>query len=250
MINPYSATVYHLNWEKENILGKLISLKPLYFLNQKYNSILETMFIYSQDLDHEKKTPVRAGVIPFTVRDHRLHFLLGIDRRTRELTDFGGGVKNTETMLDAAFRELLEESCKIFGGSVTKEHLKESPAVANSSRTAAIFFLRVDSKWIDNAEIEFNTKQQELCGIKKHNELIGVKWVDQENFKLIAFNRRSQCMWKRIQNILCWNTTWSELRLTLMLGPELTNAIKNSWNYYKSGITSQYTQGITVPQDC
>jgi hypothetical protein len=226
MINPYSATVYHLNWEKENILGKLISLKPLYFLNQKYNSILETMFIYSQDLDHEKKTPVRAGVIPFTVRDHRLHFLLGIDRRTRELTDFGGGVKNTETMLDAAFRELLEESCKIFGGSVTKEHLKESPAVANSSRTAAIFF------------------------IKKHNELIGVKWVDQENFKLIAFNRRSQCMWKRIQNILCWNTTWSDLRLTLMLGPELTNAIKNSWNSYKSGITSQYTQGITVPQDC
>ncbi len=194
------------------------------------------MFVYGNELNNTLD-PVRAGVIPFTVRDNHIYFLLGIDRRTRELTDFGGGVKSTETMVEGALREFYEESCKIFGDIITKSDLEKSMAVTNATRDTAIIFLHVNSSWIDIAETKFKRSQQELSNIKKHNELIGIKWVVDQYFRLIAFNRRSQCMWRRIQNMLCSHTTWDELRLILILGPELTNAVKNSW-YYLKGIGS------------
>ncbi len=202
------------------------------------------MFIYGQELN-TKTGPNRAGVIPFTVREHRIYFLLGIDRRTRELTDFGGGVKSTETMVDAALREFTEETCTIFESVITKEHIKRSPAVTNPTRDSAIFFLHIDPAWLDSAEPSFRLRQRNLCDIRKHNELIGIKWISDQDFKMVAFNRRNQCMWKRIQNILCWNTTWLELRLVLLLGPELTNAVKNSWYYLsRKGLKEQPTQNI------
>jgi len=202
--------------------------------------MLETMFINGRDLENNRGYPARAGVIPFTVYNHRLHFLLGIDRLSRDLTDFGGGVKSNETMVDAAYREFFEESCMVFKDVVAKEDLTDAPVVTNRLRNVAIFFLRIDSKWLNIADIEFRNKQQELSGIKKHNELIGVKWVEQDNFKQIVFNRKSQCLWKRIQNILCLNTNWNELRITLMLGPELTHAVKTSWFYLSN-------KGVKVP---
>ncbi|KKM17861.1 hypothetical protein LCGC14_1671490 [marine sediment metagenome] len=188
---------------------------------------MQAMFVYGQELD-TRTDIIRAGVIPFTVQDRKLYFLLGIDRRTRELTDFGGGVKVTDKgPIGGAYRELYEETCKIFGSTVTKEQLKHSLALTNQN--TAIFFLRIESAWLDSAEEVFRACQEELREIKKYNELIGVKWVVDRDFELVAFNRRSQCMWKRIQNMLCMNTTWNELRLRLILGPELTNAVKNSW---------------------
>jgi len=57
---------------------------------------------------------LRAGVIPFTIYDNRLYFLMGIDRATGELTDFGGHSKMTETIAETALRELTEETCEIF----------------------------------------------------------------------------------------------------------------------------------------
>lgn len=193
----------------------------------------------------DKRIPHRAGVIPYTTYNSKLYFLLGVDRSTRELTDFGGGKKATESMIEAALRELNEESCKIFDGIVTLEQLKFSPVVTTKDKTIAIFFVRVDPKWIDIAEKTFVENQQKFQDIKKYNELVGVKWVEQERFKLIAFDRRSHCMWKRIQNILRWNTTWSDLHITLLLSSELTSALHNSWNYFSNGL-ELVTRGILV----
>jgi hypothetical protein len=185
------------------------------------------MFINGKELDNEKGH-TRAGVIPFTVYERRIYFLLGIDRRTRELTDFGGGIKSSETIADAAFREFNEETIKIFK-SVNKDHIKQSPAVTNSAKNTAIFFLRVNPEWLNLAETEFIRCQKQYKDVKKYNELIGVKWVIDTDFKLVAFDRKNQCMWKRIQNILRWNTNWHELRVMLLLGPELTNVVNKSW---------------------
>ncbi len=205
-----------------------------------------TLFVKGRNLEKQNGI-TRAGVIPFTVRDNLIHFLLGIDRRTRELTDFGGGVKSTETIIGGAYRELGEESCELFGSFVTEDQLYSSLALINREGTTAIFFLRVAPEWLDIAEQEFSNKQKNLTEYRKHNELIGIKWVNQDSFKFIAFNRRSQCMWKRIQNIFYWNTTWNELQLTLMLGPELTTAVQNSFNYLTA---SQQVHRIAVSQGC
>ncbi len=205
------------------------------------------MIVCGRDLDTKTDPIRRAGVIPFTVKNNSLYFLLGIDRGTRELTDFGGGVKSAETMVDGALREFTEESCEIFSSTITKEHIRHSPAIINSLQNSAIFFLRIDSHWIDTAEEVFDTYQKELRQIKKHNELIGIKWIVDSDFKLVAFNRRSQCMWKRIQNMLRMNTTWKELRLMLILGPELTNAVKDSW--YLLSQNSTFTN-VKYPKTC
>ena len=170
----------------------------------------------------------RAGVIPFTVKENSMHFLLGIDRRTRELTDLGGGVKCGETLIDTGYREFTEESCKIFQRVVSRETLKMSPAVTNKKRTTAIFFVRVDPMWLDHAETKFCEFQRYLS-MNKYLELIGLKWVTFKDFKNVAFNHKNQCMWRRIQNLLRSNTSWDELQTVLLFGLDLTTAIKNSW---------------------
>ncbi len=182
--------------------------------------------MYLHGYDFQTTRLIRAGVIPFTIKNNHLYFLLGIDRGTRELTDFGGGVKASESMVDAAYRELLEESCKLFYSDISKNDVTSSVAITNHVQNTAIFFVYIDSGWLQRAESEFNNYQRRLVGVKKYNELIGVKWVKEQDFEMIAFDKCNQCMWRRIQNILCENTNWTELRFSLILGPDLTRVIK------------------------
>lgn len=201
------------------------------------------MILYGKDLD-TKRGQVRAGVIPYTIKDNQVYFLLGIDRRTRELTDFGGGVKSDETILEAAQRELGEETCKLFGNTVTKKHLRYSPAVCNTNRDTAILFLLIDPMWIDYAEELFSNFQGNYNNIKKHTELIGVKWVTEKYFQKVAFNRRVQCMWRRIQNLLRLNTSWCDLRCTLMFGKIVAHTRLSV--YSNKSIRSQLKRCIQV----
>lgn len=205
------------------------------------------MFCYKQVWQRNNGT-CRAGVIPYTIKDNRLYFLLGIDRRTRELTDFGGGAKLDESMSEAALRELHEESCEIFNGYLTVEQLKDSPLVMNSTKTAVIYFAKVDPLWLMCAEQKFQENQRKLNDISKYNELISIKWVEEQYFKAIAFNRRNQCMWRRIQNILRTNTTWQELRVALLIGPELCNIVKKSlmFNIKKRSFHEHINRGQTT----
>ena len=86
----------------------------------------------------------RAGVIPYTIKDGKKYFLLGIDAKFGTLTDFGGGVKRGENFIEAACRELDEESLGIFN-FLHPERMKE---VRQNSTTvyddnSAIIFLNV-----------------------------------------------------------------------------------------------------------
>jgi hypothetical protein len=174
--------------------------------------------------------PKRAGVIPYTIRDSKLYFLLGVDRASRDLTDFGGGVKGTESAIDTAFRELMEETCELFGNTINKDELLNSPVITTRSGKMAIFFLYVDPNWLYHAEPIFRACQSRLYKIKKYNEMLGIKWVVDIDFKIIAFNRYNQSMWKRVQNILSFNTNWNELRIRLFCGHELCSTNVEQWH--------------------
>lgn len=164
----------------------------------------------------------RAGVIVYTIRNDELYFLLGIDRKTRELTDFGGGCKNknNETLVDSAWREFCEESCGIFLKDIKKEKLYSSIAVTNVSRNTAIFFVRVSEDWVENAVKIFKDTQlflkQLAINTESEEENISVKWVREPHFKEIAFNRKNQCMWSRIQCFLMRNVEYDELKKSLV----------------------------------
>lgn len=200
-------------------------------------------------LNTPNKNNKRAGVIVYTVHNNELYFLLGIDRRTREFTDFGGGCKQSETLLESAWREFGEESCDIFKNYLTQRDLECSVAVTNSARDTAIFFVYVSDKWLSHAEIKFNSfniSPDEFCGntsaylgsceVTRRNanaylgsceatrrnanaylENINVKWVKDSDFYTIAFNKKSQCMWGRVQKFLMNNVNYTELKLCLII---------------------------------
>lgn len=148
--------------------------------------------------------PVRAGVIPYTVAFNHVYFLMGVDRGSGELTDFGGGIKNGESTIQAALREFREETCGLFGSEyVTLSQLEHAKCVTNYKSNAFIYFVHVPVKWLYIAE-------EQYAKIPCKTELTGVKWLTDEEFKFIVFNKQSQILWKRVQNILK-NTSWYDL---------------------------------------
>jgi hypothetical protein len=56
---------------------------------------------------------IRSGIIPYTIKDEQLHFMMGIDNKHKEITDFGGGNNITSSFITNAIRELQEESLNI-----------------------------------------------------------------------------------------------------------------------------------------
>lgn len=84
--------------------------------------------------------PNRAGAIPYIVEGDTIHFCLGEDALSKQLTDFGGGVAMSETSLEGGLRELREESLDIFEPLLEKD-IQDLFVV--TSKTMMVFFLPV-----------------------------------------------------------------------------------------------------------
>lgn len=126
----------------------------------------------------------RAGVIPFTKLDNKVYFLLAVDFKTGDLSDFGGGCKKNETLISAAVRELNEESYGIFT-NVSEQVLYNSFAIVNHKRNIAVFFMYIDSEWITKAKDEY------LIAILKNSdkfETKDIKWIPEEEFKNLIYS--------------------------------------------------------------
>jgi 8-oxo-dGTP pyrophosphatase MutT (NUDIX family) len=147
------------------------------------------------------RTFERCGVIPWceilTAENHRKkYFLLAKDSRTGELGDFGGGVKNKETPLTAAFRELLEESRGVLKEYISFQELPYSPTV--SYKKSAIIFCKISpiTKKIIRKKFCETVPQSQA-----EKEIGDVRWVTEKNlFKLIKKEKRG--MWRKIREIL------------------------------------------------
>lgn len=126
----------------------------------------------------------RAGVIPFTKLDNKVYFLLAVDFKTGDLSDFGGGCKKNETLISAAVRELNEESYGVFR-NVSEQVLYNSFAIVNHKRNIAVFFMYIDSEWITKAKDEY------LIAILKNSdkfETRDIKWIPEEEFKTLIYS--------------------------------------------------------------
>src|SRR3990167_7184498 len=87
----------------------------------------------------------RAGVIPYTLIENDLYFLLSQDRRTNELGDFGGGCKEKERVIDSLIREFREESSCVFGREAYNETLFQDK-YAIIGKTMLLVFLPITDK--------------------------------------------------------------------------------------------------------
>ena len=85
---------------------------------------------------------IRAGVIPYRVDPLTgdLSFLLARHGSSKELGDFGGGVRKNESALQAAFREFAEETLGVFSDFYSQpEDLGLCPTFVDGRSMSVIF---------------------------------------------------------------------------------------------------------------
>lgn len=144
----------------------------------------------------------RIGVIPYIVLNKRRKYLLARDSKTNELGDFGGGIKyGSETPLQAALRELSEESREIFSRTsygITLQKLERSPAIFHRESKAAIIFVQIHPQWERDAGLRFvvSPARDEV-----NKEISGIKWVSEKNL-IELIKKRKKGMWRKIRHIL------------------------------------------------
>ncbi len=95
-----------------------------------------------KDIDLEKVKPKRAGVIMYTTYNGVLYFGLGVDQKSHDLTDFGGGVYYTgdRNAVRGALREFDEETLSIFK-NITPEEISHCLSIYDENNL--IIFVRI-----------------------------------------------------------------------------------------------------------
>ncbi len=141
---------------------------------------------------------IRCGVIPYTIyRDsmgiHRLLFLFARDKLTKELGDFGGGVKKDEFSLMAGMREFCEETHGVFSHIYTTPNdVTNKLAIIDFKRqtpSMAIIFVPLENKWITDAQEMFSQTNPTKTGM---GEVCGSRNFSRQTTKPEIFTRPSK----------------------------------------------------------
>jgi hypothetical protein len=176
---------------KKDIFYRRLGVKKMFFQKVDSSSLDEGMllnFPYTNFyVSHKSDTNEipdstrfkRAGFIPFTDINGKRYFCLGIDAKYGTLTDFGGGVKRHEHFIEAACRELKEESLDIFDftSDESMEQIKKYTKTVYDENMAIIF---VNIK-VDNLEDIINLYQKRVT-LADNPENSNIVWVPDDVF--------------------------------------------------------------------
>ena len=160
------------------------------------NSVSMCKINYIKDIDVKNIKPSRSGAIVYTLYKNKIYFILGIDTKSGDITDFGGGVSlKREDVITGGLRELSEESLGIFG-NISKDEVKNCLAVYDENNI--IIFIRID--------IDITSKYHEFKSRLKcvnNPEVKDIKFYDKKNFiDLFEGNSVGNIMYDRIRNLL------------------------------------------------
>lgn len=138
------------------------------------------MILLGTDIKN-KKTFIRGGIIPYSIWNNKYYFLLAEDRKTKELSDFGGGIKQPETCFEGTIREFNEETCDIFRKLNLRGLLEHSRCIVNPKFTHAIFFMHIPNKWLKISNTLFhNSLSKEFR--EDYLENSNIHWINLEDF--------------------------------------------------------------------
>lgn len=116
----------------------------------------------------------RAGCIPFTDFCGKKYYCLGVDRRTSDLTDFGGcACKSDANTIETAFREFNEESLRCFGSFESKNY-PNSTVLYDGTMLIVLIKIHIDPRKGANL-----FKQ---C-VVPNSEISGVRWISSSKLR-------------------------------------------------------------------
>jgi len=160
---------------------------------------ISNMMTFASHLATIKTT--RCGVIPYTIANGSLYFLLTRDRITSELGDFGGGVRKSEFALMAALREFYEESHGIFSHIYNSANDMGNKIAIIDGSNMAIIFVPLESNWLEEAQRAFVENPPTK---KKSDEVSELVWVNEYTFTNLINGRKisNDVLWVKIQSFL------------------------------------------------
>jgi len=134
---------------------------------------------------------IRGGIILYCIHPNGTTMLgMGIDRISKEITDFGGGIKRDETFIEGSLREFNEESLDVFCDVVTHELLEDSYGIVG--KNLIIIFAKVPYEIYYQRTELFTQKYLNSVSMSKSVEVIAIVWIKREILeKLIEDNKNS-----------------------------------------------------------
>lgn len=151
----------------------------------------------------------RAGVIPYFVdQNGDISFLLARHAASKELGDFGGGVRKCETTLIAAFREFEEESLGLFSEFYPTFSSLEKCVAFTDRQNMSIIFAPVCGQ-VENVPQRFSTILETLKTQQPRkrsiSEISEILWVSESEFIDLVQSktpRHGEQIWKKVQGFL------------------------------------------------
>ena len=159
--------------------------------NQKRD--IEVNISVAQDLNVLSDNSFRSGAIIYTRYNNVTYFCLGIDTESGNLTDFGGGVKRGETIVEGGLRELEEESQGVFG-NIGPDDIEN--AVIFHSHNMAIMFIPLE---VNPREI--TKKFMNKIKNEDEHEVCDITWLNAEEF-LESIHGRGKKLYIRVRKLL------------------------------------------------
>ena len=159
---------------------------------------VKNLEVFSSNLKNVKiqyDGPIRSGAIIYTHVGDKTYFCLGVDSVYGDLTDFSGGVKQNENVIEGGLRELEEESLGIFG------KIKESEVqnyMGFYCKNMLVMFIKRN---VDTGEVK-KTFETRLQNRKKDNiEVNGIVWLNTKDF-LDSISGKGRRLYSRVRRIL------------------------------------------------
>uniref|UniRef100_A0A6C0JTT5 Nudix hydrolase domain-containing protein n=1 Tax=viral metagenome TaxID=1070528 RepID=A0A6C0JTT5_9ZZZZ len=157
---------------------------------------------------------IRSGVIPYVKKGSTIKFLMGVDKRHKELSDFGGGVKLNETVIQAGKRELFEEVKEL----ICDDDIGDvKVGIYDRHNSTCVLFCE-----IVNIELAERLQKEFIKTVKhgdEYNEMSSLVWISTNDMIRLVYSSDSfgkYNMWNRIKFTLLNSGEFDDRLLALL----------------------------------